>query len=325
MKRYSFGFFAKLSIKEQIDFLLEKNIFKIRDGIDEIIVLENDDIETIAGDSSLQPHYPYLSGIYHLMMKQLENYENETKSGNSKLYYKFKYEEKLEFSNSLNEHIKIAKKIRKKIIKSIKNGYFPFIIDLIPNRKSLKEDFKKFWFDEDTGLLDKNLVNLDVLRYATWAENTQSNFDCMHLNLFVNLVDLVSLYNALDYIENEIKILSSTSDDEYNFINNIKFNIQNNINRYDDLFDEAIMCELFIFCIKKEKKITSRKLNIYWYIFNQYEFRREYHGVDVAFISFCKDEFDIDNTRVEKETLRKIDPEMKNFKLNRELIFSLLQ
>lgn len=326
MNRYSFETFYKLPLKAQVTFLIEKKIFEIRDSDDEVYINENDKINSIIESSLFKPNPSYLDGIYQLMMKQLEPYVKGLKTEISEDYFKeVLYEEKLEFSSSLKEHKKIAKKLRKKIIKSIKHDYFPFIIDLIPYRTSFMDDFKTFWFNTDVFLQDENLVNKDVLMYATGSNDTESEFDCRCLDSFIDLIKLVSLYNALDYFNDEIKKLNSITEDDYSFIENIKYNVKNNINRYDQLFSDPVMCELFMLCIKKENKVNARTLNIYWYIFNIQNYRRNYQGVDTEFISFCKNEFDIQISRVEKDIPRNIDLEMERFKNNVLLISSYLQ
>lgn len=248
MKTFNYSLFRNMSDKDIFNFVLENKIFKLRSKktYEDIYMfsLPHKGWGQFLDSTDIIPCTSYLNGIYHLMMKQLEDYENGTITGTAERYYKIRYSEILEFSFDLKDHIKIAKKIRKKIIKSIKYCDYPFTGGLTPERNSFKKTFREFWFNDDESEIEMSnfYVNNDVFMYAISDDTKSNHFDCNYLKSFVDLSQVVSTYKALDFFDAEIKILKSIPEEEYNFLSNIKFNIVNSINRHDLLFYDPYSC-----------------------------------------------------------------------------------
>jgi len=345
MKRYDWHQFNMKSIEDQLDFLIEKKIFFIRDNfgranlykISELspkqIIDENCDdfyniLELIVTKERFSPTKLYLDHLFNLMVKQYE--EDKDKIDYNLIFEKF--QQNFSYTNILEDKIKLIDKYKFKIIKKITKYPPPFLMFGKIIKEKLIEDLKFYWHSTPILLPDEiDPINRDVLYYATSGDSANEDmfedddFDCRYLSTYNDLLYITSLLNIVEYLDDlKFKILNNIDIES----KNIKYNIQyvlSDYNRYPELFKTSYGCELYFYLISKTKKTTSRTFTILWNIFQICGLVENYHGIDTEFQNFIKVEFKKTITRIEKDFNRPIEKETNNFKKDKVLFDKLLK
>ncbi len=274
--------------------------------------VENLSLPELLNNSILTPNIEYLDFLFKEFQSEIKHYISGKKKGNMEEWLDFKYIEKTQFAVDANEILKIAKKLKKKLIKILRNNPATFLTSRHKEESTIENYFKDYWFNENVNFGDNDrTVNQDVFDYAFSRSNDDTDFDYSKLINFYHWKEVVSQIRCIKIL-NE-KIISCQEEINQKSIKIIEAEHLHN------LFSAPIEYYLFQKCIAYEKKVTKRTFSIYYNIFKAQGFLQDSN--DYLFIDFIKVEYGITITRVEKEICRDIEKELTVFKKYKNLFF----
>ncbi|CAM3259704.1 hypothetical protein [Aequorivita lipolytica] len=300
MKTFPFEILFKLSLDQQLQFLVENEIFNFDSelSISEIYELYDDQkLDTghkslfdIIEDDSFSSNKKYLEYLFNEFLKEIKHYETGEKLGQAEQWFKYKFKENTTFALNKKDALNAALKLKKKAIKKLKKNntsFFPFHCF---EMDKLKDYFHEFWFDEGSYLPRDESINKDVLSFAFSGLKHNDSFDYAQLKNFSDWIEVVSTLRSIKFLDDII----------------LECERANSFDNYmsptlPPIFLDEVSYQLFINCIKTDPSPTKRKFSVYYEIFRFEKLVASFHGSDIEFIKFIKRDFGVVLTRIEKE------------------------